>query len=196
MKSLGVDLFCLPRCGPPALHLAEEGLLLSGLGQPGSIPVLMLSSGGMAFRHRNAREWAKRTFLDRGEIARWSLVRTRTLPLDLPCLGLGNLTVAQPSTRKTHMPYLAVEKLSDSNVKQASAPLTIQGEVFKVVEHFPYLGGCIGFDCSVADEANARICKGRVAFSNFKHLWRQSDVPLNLNGRVCQASMRTVLLYV
>ncbi|KAG5446506.1 Glutamine-dependent NAD(+) synthetase [Clonorchis sinensis] len=56
---------------------------LSKLGRSGSIPALWLSSGGMAVTH------GPQTFR--------SVVRNPPLPLDFPCLGLGNLAVSQPS---------------------------------------------------------------------------------------------------
>ncbi|KER26991.1 hypothetical protein T265_05896 [Opisthorchis viverrini] len=86
-------------------------LPLSRLGQPASIPALVLPSGGMAARHRKGctragilpgcpnldREsgqaevgFEPRTFR--------SVVRTRPLPhLDFPCLSFDNLAVSQPS---------------------------------------------------------------------------------------------------
>ncbi|KER21028.1 hypothetical protein T265_10553 [Opisthorchis viverrini] len=64
-------------------------------------------------------------------------------------------------------------------------PLTIQGEVLKVVERFTYHGSCISSDCIVTDEINARICEARIALPNLMHLL----------GRVYQAAVRAVLLY-
>ncbi|KER24955.1 hypothetical protein T265_07517 [Opisthorchis viverrini] len=54
------------------------------------------------------------------------------------------------------------------DVQLLNTPLTIQGEVLKIVERFTYLGSCISSDCSVRDEVNARICKARVAFANLR----------------------------
>ncbi|KER30218.1 hypothetical protein T265_03280 [Opisthorchis viverrini] len=74
-------------------------LPLSRLGQPGSIPALVLPSGGMAARHREGAT-AER-FLSFHQSAnlliRRIVVRTRPLHRDFPCLGFGNLAVSQPS---------------------------------------------------------------------------------------------------
>ncbi|KER20930.1 hypothetical protein T265_15213, partial [Opisthorchis viverrini] len=55
------------------------------LGQASNIPAQVLPSGDVAAVNR------------KGVTAEWSVVRTRLLPLDLPCLGLGDLAVSQHS---------------------------------------------------------------------------------------------------
>ncbi|KAG5450060.1 hypothetical protein CSKR_113375, partial [Clonorchis sinensis] len=77
-------------------HLAPRTLVLplSRLGQPGSIPALLLPLCGMSARHRKVRQED-------------SVVRERTywpgspwfepdLYLNFPCLGLGNLAISHP----------------------------------------------------------------------------------------------------
>ena len=40
-----------------------------------------------------------------------------------------------------------------------NTPLTIQGEILEVVNHFTYLGSCVSTDCSISNETDARISK-------------------------------------
>ncbi|KAG5452999.1 hypothetical protein CSKR_109419 [Clonorchis sinensis] len=95
-------------------------LNLSRLGQPGSIPALVLLSCGMANRHRKRVTAEQCVAISRKSYqlkheayaqprARWlggqraniltgrSVVRTRSLPLDFFCPDLGNLAASQPS---------------------------------------------------------------------------------------------------
>ncbi|VDP55054.1 unnamed protein product [Schistosoma margrebowiei] len=74
--------------------------------------------------------------------------------------------------------------------------LTLDGEQIDVVEKFVYLGSCISAGGGVSDEINARIVKVRVAYANLGHLWRLRDVSLAVKGRIYNASVRAVLLYV
>ncbi|KER27616.1 hypothetical protein T265_05340 [Opisthorchis viverrini] len=105
---------------------------------------------------------------------------------------LEELTKVIPSFGMNFAPIQCKVMLVD--MRSLNTPLTIQGEVLKVVEHFTCLGSCISSDCSVTDEVNARICKARAAFANLRHLWRQSDLSLNLKGRVYQAAVWAILL--
>ncbi|KER33217.1 hypothetical protein T265_00906 [Opisthorchis viverrini] len=99
-------------------------LALSRLGQPGSIPALVLPSGGMAARHRKGATAERFLLLSQSRtrqivitelsprggggrdgpsgysaslLTGGSVVRTRPQRLDFPCLGLGNPVVPQPS---------------------------------------------------------------------------------------------------
>ncbi|RTG89398.1 uncharacterized protein DC041_0008255 [Schistosoma bovis] len=74
--------------------------------------------------------------------------------------------------------------------------LTLDGEQIDVVEKFVYLGSCISAGGGVSDEINARIVKARAAYANLGHLWRLRDVSLAVKGRIYNASVRAVLLYV
>ncbi|GAA48691.1 hypothetical protein CLF_101920 [Clonorchis sinensis] len=44
---------------------------------------------------------------------------------------------------------------------------------------------------TVAAESNPQICKARIALANLGHLWRQSTMTLNLEGRVYKAAINT-----
>ncbi|VDP32098.1 unnamed protein product [Schistosoma margrebowiei] len=74
--------------------------------------------------------------------------------------------------------------------------LTLDGEQIEVVEKFVYLGSCISAGGGVSDEINARIVKVRLAYANLGHFWRLRDVSLAVKGRIYNASVRAVLLYV
>ncbi|KER28604.1 hypothetical protein T265_04646 [Opisthorchis viverrini] len=91
------------------------------------------------------------------------------------------------------------------NVRSENIFFTIQGESPEIVVNITYLGSCISSDgsvCScissdgsVSDGVRARISKARNMFANLHHLWRQKGISLDLKGRVCQATVRAVLLY-
>ncbi|KER22980.1 hypothetical protein T265_14745, partial [Opisthorchis viverrini] len=51
------------------------------------------------------------------------------------------------------------------------------------------------FQLHVFDEVSARISKVRITLANLRHLLPQKGISLNLKGRVCQATVRAVLLY-
>ncbi|KAH9596282.1 Contactin-5 [Schistosoma haematobium] len=74
--------------------------------------------------------------------------------------------------------------------------LTLDGEQIEVAEKSMYLGGCISAGGGVSDEINARIVKARAAYANLGHLWRLRDVSLAVKGRIYNALVRAVLLYV
>ncbi|KER19934.1 hypothetical protein T265_11402 [Opisthorchis viverrini] len=90
-------------------------LPLSRLGQPGSIPALVLPSCGMAARHRKGATAERFLSFFMGPShqnpgVRWLsgksanllagryVVQTRSPPLDFPCRGLDNLAVSYPSS--------------------------------------------------------------------------------------------------
>ncbi|KER23378.1 hypothetical protein T265_14650, partial [Opisthorchis viverrini] len=88
-------------------------LPLSKLGQPGSIPALVLPSSSMAARHRKGvtakrNKWSNLP-------TRKSGVRTPPLPLDFPYIDLGNLAVSQPSCNLWVAWQLGTEKLLQLN---------------------------------------------------------------------------------
>ncbi|KER27847.1 hypothetical protein T265_05202 [Opisthorchis viverrini] len=95
---------------------------------------------------------------------------------------LDELTEVIPSFRMHFAPTKCKVMLVD--VQPLNTPLTIQGEAPEVVEHF-----------TVADGVSARIFEARLAFAKLGHLWRQSGVSVNLDGRVYQATVRVALLY-
>ena len=74
-------------------------------------------------------------------------------------------------------------------------PLNLNGVGLDMVDHFTYLGSCLSKGGSIGSEINARINKARIAFANLLHLWRRNDVSLPVKGRVCNAAVRSVLLY-
>ncbi|KAG5450969.1 hypothetical protein CSKR_105278 [Clonorchis sinensis] len=103
---------------------------LSKLGQPGSIPALVIPSGGMAARHRKGvtaegSPYDPRPTSSRGRdgssgksanlLTGRSVVRTRPLPLEFPCLGLGNLEVSQPSCNLRLAWQLGTERVLQLN---------------------------------------------------------------------------------
>lgn len=45
------------------------------------------------------------------------------------------------------------------------------------------------------EEVTTRIAKAKAAFANIRHLKRRHDIRLALNGRACNASVRSVLVY-
>ena len=51
--------------------------------------------------------------------------------------------------------------------------LSIEGQFIERVDKFTYLGSCITFDGSIAEELFSRIQKAQLAFSNLHHLWRR-----------------------
>ncbi|KAG5453399.1 hypothetical protein CSKR_110027 [Clonorchis sinensis] len=95
-------------------------LPLSSLGQPGSIPALVLPSGGAAVRHRKGVT-AERSFCSvlfrpkpnivDGVIER-PVVRIQRRYLRCPCLGLGNLVVPSCRSTKGHYGSRGAAKLS------------------------------------------------------------------------------------
>ncbi|KER31347.1 hypothetical protein T265_02398 [Opisthorchis viverrini] len=69
-------------------------LPLSRLGQPDSIPALVLPSSGLAVRlEARWSKWLEREFSDR----KFRGSNPTSASLDFPCLGWGNLVVSQPS---------------------------------------------------------------------------------------------------
>ena len=70
------------------------------------------------------------------------------------------------------------------DVLDLNTPLTLQGEILEVVDHFTYLGGCVTADCSISNEIVVRISKARITFANLRHLWRQKGISLSLKVRV------------
>ncbi|VDP34330.1 unnamed protein product [Schistosoma margrebowiei] len=70
--------------------------------------------------------------------------------------------------------------------------LVIGSEVVERVDRFTYLGSLISSCGLVCDEISARIQKARLAFANFRHLWRRRDIRLSTKGRVyCAAELET-----
>ncbi|KAG5452653.1 hypothetical protein CSKR_114424, partial [Clonorchis sinensis] len=87
-----------------------------------------------------------------------SVVRTRPLPLDFPCLGLGNLAVSQPSCflwvawqLGTERPFATCRELVYTNVLDSGAP---DSSVVRVVRIQPqHLDcSCLGLDDLAASE--------------------------------------------
>ena len=76
-----------------------------------------------------------------------------------------------------------------------NTPLTLQGEIFEVVDLFTYLGSCVNTDSSISNEIDARISKARIALTNLRHLWRQKGIRLSLKGCVYKTTVRAVILY-
>ncbi|KAG5443088.1 hypothetical protein CSKR_113848 [Clonorchis sinensis] len=78
-------------------------LPLSRLGQPGSIPALVLPSGGMAARHRKGATAERLNFTINSNEMQMIVPQSPSFEPDLhlhpdfPCLGLSNLAVSQPS---------------------------------------------------------------------------------------------------
>lgn len=46
----------------------------------------------------------------------------------------------------------------------------------------------------IQNEVSSRIQKTRLAFATLRHLWRQRDTRLSINGRVYTATVGSVLL--
>ena len=74
-------------------------------------------------------------------------------------------------------------------------PLFIEVEELEQVERFTYLGSCISKNGNITSENTARIYEAQAAFSNLRHLWRCTDVSLATEGQVCNATVRSTLLY-
>ena len=64
-----------------------------------------------------------------------------------------------------------------------NTPLTLQGEILKVVGRFTYLGSCIINDCTISNELDGRTLKARITFATLLHLLRQKGISLSLKGR-------------
>ncbi|GAA57900.1 hypothetical protein CLF_113330, partial [Clonorchis sinensis] len=62
------------------------------------------------------------------------------------------------------------------------------GEAYEFAKR-AYIRSCTP-DCSVTDEADARICKASVAFANLKHLWRKSSISVIIKKRVYHTAER------
>ncbi|KAG5453186.1 hypothetical protein CSKR_112747, partial [Clonorchis sinensis] len=83
--------------------ISGSRLLLSRLGQPDSIPALVLPSGSVAARHRKgdtAERFSSVVSHYASVVRAWtgkSVDQTPSRHLDCSCLGLGNLGVSQPS---------------------------------------------------------------------------------------------------
>ena len=62
------------------------------------------------------------------------------------------------------------------------------GELDKV-KRLTYLGSCISTNGNITSEITARISKAQATYSNLRHLWRCTDVPLATKGRVHNATI-------
>ncbi|KER21882.1 hypothetical protein T265_14990, partial [Opisthorchis viverrini] len=131
---------------------------LSRLVQPGNIPALVQPSSGMAVRHLKG-ETAERfthsfiwyvgetflattyTWLSGRSANSLTVVQTRSLPLVLPCLGLCNLAISQPSCNLRvawQLGTLRVRQRNDLLIhlfgmwgRRFSQPLTL-GTIFEI----------------------------------------------------------------
>ncbi|KAG5454193.1 hypothetical protein CSKR_111152 [Clonorchis sinensis] len=86
-------------------------LILSRLGQHDNISALGPPSGGMEARHQfriNLHQCSSWIYIR-------SAVRIRPLPLDFPCLGLGNLAVSKPSCFRRVAWQLGTERVLQLN---------------------------------------------------------------------------------
>ncbi|KAG5442559.1 hypothetical protein CSKR_108763 [Clonorchis sinensis] len=134
-------------------------LPLSRLGQPGNIPALVLPSGGIATRPRKG-------------VTAERLVSVQNAPE----LCERNTSFVFSDIRMRVHKELSKSFRKQSGVRQGcplfSFLFKFVIKALEFVERFTYPGGCISSDFSVADEANARNCKARVALANLRHLWR------------------------
>lgn len=65
----------------------------------------------------------------------------------------------------------------------------------EVVSIFKYLGSLVTPDRGVGEEVTLRIAKIRLDFPNAQHLWRHHDIRSSLKEMVCNATVRSFLLY-
>ncbi|VDP56181.1 unnamed protein product [Schistosoma mattheei] len=73
--------------------------------------------------------------------------------------------------------------------------LMMGSEVVERVDRFTYLTSLISHCVLVCDEISAPIHKARLAFANWRHLWRRRDIRLSNKGSVYFSAVRSVLFY-
>ncbi|KER26604.1 hypothetical protein T265_06178 [Opisthorchis viverrini] len=135
-----------------------------------------------------------------------SAVRTRLLPLDFPCLGLGNLTISQPSCLRVAW-QLGTERVLQLNdfclfftralYVNSCTWMRVYSRLLPQFTTSTLLQGCVGLNLNImfADEpidvvdeflyVSSSIrsdelagYKTKAAFVNFRYLWRRYDVGL------------------
>ncbi len=75
--------------------------------------------------------------------------------------------------------------------------ITIGGVTLEMVEAFKYLGLSFTATGQEKDEISERVCLARSAFTRLKAtLWSRWEISLKTKGRIYEALVRTILLYV
>ncbi|VDP39863.1 unnamed protein product, partial [Schistosoma mattheei] len=105
-----------------------------------------------------------------------------------------NKAFTASSILRTHIRQHSGEK----PFKDCVAPtpeLKTGSEVVEHVDRFTYLTSLISHCVLVCDEISAPIHKARLAFANWRHLWRRRDIRLSNKGSVYFSAVRSVLFY-
>ncbi|VDP24707.1 unnamed protein product [Schistosoma curassoni] len=73
--------------------------------------------------------------------------------------------------------------------------ITIDGEDLEDVKTFTYLGSIINEHDGSDEDVKARIGKARAAYLQMKNIWNSKQLSTNINVRIFNTNVKTVLLY-
>ncbi len=102
-----------------------------------------------------------------------------------------------------HTPAVGMRiNASKTNVASALIPgeqrqaVPLDGEPLEDVDKFKYIGSMFVANGQGTEEIRSRINLARPAFSRLQScLWSRREISLRTKGRVCQAEVRSILLY-